>query len=252
MERTRQSFHVEPGAGAWRANRGQVRIGLSFDQGTPKYALYASALEAAGERFGYWVDPVWLAGIDEPLDTDALAGVDGIVLTGGADVDPLRYGFDDPDELCRFAMPERDDRERPIIDEIFRRHLPTLAICRGMQFLNVCLGGTLVPDLANHDGDDDERRHPVRIAPDSYLASKAGATEALASTSHHQAVDRPGEGLRIVATAPDGIVEAIEWVNPAEKPWLVAVQWHPERMHLDEILSGELYRAFFEAVAATH
>jgi putative glutamine amidotransferase len=226
-----------------------VRIGLSYDQGTPKYALYASALEAAGERFGYGVDPVWLASIDEPLDTEALESVDGIVLTGGADVDPLRYGFEDPHALCRFAMPERDDRERPVIEEIFKRSLPTLAICRGMQFLNVCLGGTLVPDLANHDGDDDERRHPVRIAPDSYLASKAGTIEAPASTSHHQAVDRPGKGLRIVATAPDGVVEAIEWVDPTEKPWLVAVQWHPELMQLDEPLAGELYRAFFEAIA---
>ena len=228
-----------------------MRIGLSYDQGTPKYALYASALEAAGERFGYWVDPVWLASIDEPLDTEALESVDGIVLTGGADVDPLRYGFGDPQGLCRFAMPERDDRERPVIDEIFKRSLPTLAICRGMQFLNVCLGGTLVPDLANHDTamtTSDAIRSASRRT--RTWPSKAGTIEAPASTSHHQAVERPGEGLRIVATAPDGIVEAIEWVNPAEKPWLVAVQWHPEQMHLDETLSGELYRAFFEAIAA--
>jgi putative glutamine amidotransferase len=227
-----------------------MRIGLSFDQGTPKYALYASALELAGERYGYEVEPVWLAGVGRALDRGALESVDGIVLTGGADVDPRRYGFADPDGLCRFAMPERDEAELPVLEEIFRRSVPTLAICRGMQFLNVFRGGTLVPDLPNHDGDDDSRRHPVRLEADSRLAAIAGLTAAPGSTSHHQAVGRPGEGLRIVGAADDGTVEAIEWSDPAGKPWLVAVQWHPERMDLGEPLSGSLYRAFLEASAA--
>lgn len=226
-----------------------MKIGLSFDQGTPKYALYASALARAGELFGHSVEPVWLAGVAQPLDSVALGEVEGIVLTGGADIDPRRYGFDDAEGLCRFAMPERDVAELPVLEEIFRRSVPTLAICRGMQFLNVFRGGTLVPDLPNHDGDDDDRRHPVTIAAGSHLAGYAGRTEAPASTSHHQAVDRPGDGLRIVARAADGIVEAIEWSEPAGKPWLVAVQWHPERMRLEEPLAGLLYRAFLEAVA---
>jgi putative glutamine amidotransferase len=227
-----------------------VRIGLSYDQGTAKYPLYASALVEAGERFGYLVEPIWLAGATRPFDRAALESVDGIVLTGGADVDPRRYGFADPDGLCNFAMPERDEAELPVVEEIFRRSLPTLAICRGMQFLNVVRGGSLVPDLPDHEGDDDTRRHAVRIEADSRLAALAGRIEAPASTAHHQAVDRPGDGLRIVAAAQDGVAEGIEWIDPSDKPWLVAVQWHPERMNLDEPLAGLLYQAFLGAVAA--
>jgi putative glutamine amidotransferase len=227
-----------------------VRIGLSFDQGTAKYPLYASALVEAGERFGYSVEPVWLAGTYRAFDRVALESVGGIVLTGGADVAPHRYGFADPDGLCHFALPERDEAELPVVEEIFRRSLPTLAICRGMQFLNVICGGTLVPDLPNHEGDDDTRRHIVRLEAGSCLAGIAGRLEAPASTAHHQAVDRPGDGLRIVALAEDGVAEGIDWIDPSDKPWLVAVQWHPERMDLGETLAGPLYRAFLGAVAA--
>jgi putative glutamine amidotransferase len=228
-----------------------VRIGLSFDQGTGKYPLYASALVEAGKKFGYPVEPVWLAGTTREFDREALENVDGIVLTGGADVAPHRYGFADPDGLCHFALPERDEAEEPIVAEIFRRCVPTLAICRGMQFLNVLRGGTLVPDLPDHEGDDDSRRHLVRLEPGSDLAAIAGQSEAPASTAHHQAVDRPGDGLRIVARAEDGVVEGIEWIDPSDKPWLVAVQWHPERMNLDEPLAGLLYQAFLRAVLHT-
>jgi putative glutamine amidotransferase len=234
---------------AGREGRG-VRIGLSFDQGTPKYALYVSTLLEAAARFGYSVEPVWLAGVGQSLDRKALASVDAIVLTGGADVDPKRYAFEDPDGLCRFAMPERDEVELPVLEEIFRRQVPTLAICRGMQFLNVFRGGTLVPDLPHHDGDDDTRRHDVLLREGSALATLAGSRSAPASTSHHQAVGRAGDGLRIVAQAHDTIAEAIEWVDPQNKPWLIAVQWHPERMDLDEALSGRIYEAFLQAVAA--
>jgi putative glutamine amidotransferase len=227
-----------------------MRIGLSFDQGTAKYPLYASALVEAGTRFGYSVEPVWLAGTKRVFDRAALESVDGIVLTGGADVSPDRYGFADPDGLCHFSLPKRDEAELPVVEEIFRRSLPTLAICRGMQFLNVVRGGSLVPDLPNHEGDDDSRRHAVRFEQGSRLAYLAGRLEAPASTAHHQAIDRPGDGLRVVAFADDGVVEGIEWIDPSDKPWLVAVQWHPERMDLDEPLAGLLYEAFLGAVAA--
>lgn len=222
-------------------------IGLSYDQGTAKYPWYADALRRAGERFGIPVEPVWLAGLGRDLDRELLDRIDGLVLTGGADVEPRRYGFDDPEGLCVHVLPARDEAELPIVDAMLERSLPTLAICRGMQFLNVVRGGTLIPDLPGHEIDD-RLRHPVAIDPGSSLASIAGVTSGEASTSHHQAVDRLGEGLKVVARAPDGIVEAIEWIEPAGKPWLVAVQWHPERMDLAEPLSGSLYQALFTAV----
>jgi putative glutamine amidotransferase len=194
------------------------------------------------------VEPVWLGGRNREVDAAILKSLDGLVLTGGADVEPHRYGFDDPGGSCVHVLPERDEAELPIVDFAMERRLPIFAICRGMQLLNVACGGSLIPDLPGHEFDD-SLRHGVRIEPDSQLGRILGAATGDVSSSHHQAVDRPGSGLRVVATGTDGIVEAIEWENPEAKPWLVAVQWHPERMEIDEALAGPLYRAFFEAIA---
>jgi putative glutamine amidotransferase len=224
-----------------------MRIGLSYHQGRPKDRLYVETLVEAGERFGLPIEPVWLAGLGRAFDRSTLDGLAGVVLTGGADVVPQRYGFEDPEGLCRFTLPERDEAEIPLVQAVLVTELPVLAICRGMQLLNVVRGGTLVPDLPGHDWDDDSQRHDVNLSPGSFLERVAGRNAGPVSSSHHQAVDRPGDGLSIVGTSPEGIVEAIEWSDPAAKPWLVAVQWHPERMSLDEPLSGTLYRAFLEA-----
>jgi putative glutamine amidotransferase len=226
-----------------------LRIGLSYDQGTPKYVFYERALREAATRYGHRVDPVWLAGPSGSAGRDVLESLDGLVLTGGADVTPQRYGFDDPGGLCIHALPERDEAELPIVDFMLERRLPTLAICRGMQFLNVALGGSLVPDLPDHETDDDGWRHAVAIEPDSQLARIVGGHAANVSSSHHQAIDRTGRGLKVVATAPDGIVESVEWESPSAGPWLLAIQWHPERMRLEEPAAGRLYEAFLAEVA---
>lgn len=228
---------------------GSLRIGLSYDQGTVKYPLYERALLEAADRYGHAIEAVWLAGQGREPAAEALTRLDGLVLTGGADVVPQRYGFDDPDGLCIHALPERDEAELPIVEHMLERRLPTLAICRGMQFLNVVLGGTLVPDLSGHERKDDSWRHPVTIVPDTRLSEVVGANRAEVSSSHHQAVDRPGRGLRVVATADDGIVEGIDWEQPEERPWLLAIQWHPERMDLSEPASGRPYEAFLAEVA---
>jgi putative glutamine amidotransferase len=225
-----------------------MRIGLSYDQGTAKYPLYASALIAAGEHFGYPLEAVWLAGSTAPSRTKGLAGMDGVIFTGGADVEPHRYGFDDAAGAC-VTCPGRDEAEIPLLEEAIAREIPVLAICRGMQLLNVVCGGTLVPDLSGHDLDD-AARHPVPLERDSRLAAILGSTSVAVSSSHHQAVDRPGRGLRIVAKGADGIAEAIEWEAAQRLPWLAAVQWHPERMALDEPAGGRLYAAFLQAASA--
>jgi len=225
-----------------------MRIGLSYDQGTAKYPLYAGALAAAGARRGLTVEPIWLGGIGRPSAIDAVDDLDGIVVTGGADVEPWRYGFDDREGLCVHVLPERDEAELPVLRRALELRIPMLAICRGMQLLNVACGGSLIPDLPGHE-QPDTVRHRVAIAPDSWLAARLGGLEGgEVSTAHHQAVDRLGGGLRIAAAAPDGVVEAIEWCDPGARPWLLAVQWHPERMRLEEPLSGALYEAFFDAV----
>jgi len=224
-----------------------MRVGLSYHEGKPEYELYAEVLARAGVRYGIPVEPVWLCGIGKRFDHRSLDGLSGVVLTGGADVAPDRYGFADPEHLCR-VVPERDEAEFPLVEAVLERRLPVLAICRGMQLLNVVCGGTLVLDLPGHDSGDDSKRHTAALSAGSFLADFVGQTAGEVSSTHHQAVERPGAGLQIVAMSPDGIVEAIEWLEPAKKPWLVAVQWHPERMSLDEPLSGTLYREFLRSM----
>ena len=228
-----------------------MKIGLSYDQGTSKYPLYVGALLAAAELALIDVQPVWLAGAEKPLDRSALETIDGLILTGGADIEPQRYNFADPDGLCKVSE-GRDEVEWEILRAAMNRRRPIFAICRGMQLLNVFRGGTLVPHLyGDYHRLDDDARHAVAVEPGSGLAVLVGEIKGDVTSSHHQAVERLGNGLQVAARHADGTIEAIEWTTPWRKPWLAAVQWHPERMGLDEPFSGALYRGFLQAVAVT-
>ncbi len=149
-----------------------------------------------------------------------------------------------------FICEERDAFELQLIRAALERETPVLAICRGVQVLNVALGGSLHSDLEDVVGDAVPHResqtchtyHAVKLEPDSRLAALMGATElAEVASWHHQAVDRLGAGLRAVAWAPDGTVEALEL---SEAPQLLAIQWHPEL----QIEPGSLHRRLFEAI----
>lgn len=228
-----------------------MKIGLSYDQGTPKYRLYLGALLAAAEQALFHVDFVWLAGPDKPLDREALNEIDGLVLTGGADVEPQRYGFRDPKGLCH-TFPGRDEAEIGAITAAFERRLPILAICRGMQLLNVYQGGTLVPDIPGHVLDD-EARHSIQLESGSTLHRLLGSDHGEVTSSHHQAIGELGDGLVAVARHADGTIEAIEWSQPMRKGWMAGVQWHPERMGLDEPFAGPIFKAFLDTIRArTH
>jgi gamma-glutamyl-gamma-aminobutyrate hydrolase PuuD len=157
--------------------------------------------------------------------------LDGLVLTGGPDVDPARYGAE-PHPRSQPPRLERDERELALIDAAGRCGLPLLAICRGMQLLNVARGGTLVQHLPEVVGHDDHNptpgafsTHRVRIEPGSSLHKALGWDARDVPTHHHQGIDRLAEGLSAVAWAEDGTIEAIE--DPT-KPFLTGVQWHPE------------------------
>jgi putative glutamine amidotransferase len=227
-----------------------MKIGLSYDQGSPKYRLYVGALMAAAEQTGIDVAPFWLAGTDREPDRTAMRTMDGLVITGGADVEPHRYGFRDDRGVC-VTYPGRDEIEWEILEAAFARRLPMLAICRGMQLLNVYQGGSLqpdIPDLEHHQLEDDQR-HLVTVEPGSALEILTGQREGAVTSTHHQAVDVLGNGLQVAARHADATIEAIEWTRPMRRPWLSAVQWHPERMGLDEPFSGALFRGFLQAVS---
>ncbi len=161
---------------------------------------------------------------------ELVARLDGIVLSGGPDVDPARYRAEPHPETGR-PRPARDSFEIEVLEEATTLELPVLAICRGLQTLNVSRGGTLIQHLADdmareHHGakGEYEPRH-VRVAAASRLADALGGESAEAMCHHHQAVDLVGEGLVPVAWAADGTIEALE--DP-DLPFLIGVQWHPE------------------------
>jgi putative glutamine amidotransferase len=227
-----------------------VKIGLSFDEGDPVYRFYLGAVMAAAEQAGLEVQPVWLAGADRPTDEAAISTMDGLLLTGGADVEPRRYAHNDEASVCK-PFPGRDEVELAILDRAFERRLPMLAICRGMQLLNVYQGGTLRPELVQPEDHalQDEARHRIVCEPHAALPLLVGEHEGLVNSTHRQAVNRLGHGLQIAAKHDDGTIESIEWVRPMRRPWLAAVQWHPERMGLDEPFSGAIFRGFLQAVS---
>jgi len=161
--------------------------------------------------------------------------LDGIVFSGGDDLDPSLYG----QQLHPRAEPIDPDRQRfelELIKEVERRQMPALGICLGCQLMNVHRGGSLhqfLPDnqregpLEHRKLDDDGRRHPVKLEPGTKLTAAVGRQEISVNTRHKQSIDRTGRGLRVIAKAPDGVIEGIE--DPSH-PFFMAVQWHPENL----------------------
>jgi putative glutamine amidotransferase len=185
---------------------------------------------------------------------DALAGVDGLLLTGGGDVDPAKYG-ETPHEPLEDVDPARDDFEIALIAAARARDLPIFAICRGVQVLNVAAGGTLVQDIPsqvpgalNHSFSVPQHQpydlaHEIWVEKDSLLAKLMGdrligADTCEVNSRHHQAVKTVAPGFRVAATAPDGVIEAVE--DPAAR-FCLGVEWHPENFWR----TGE-FRALFE------
>jgi len=172
--------------------------------------------------------PVLLPVIDAADDVDeVLQRVGGLVMTGGGDVDPENYGAE-PDPRTTRVDPTRDAHDIALCRAAIERDVPTLAICRGSQVLNVAVGGTLVQHLDRHFDIDryNEAVHDVDVEPSSTLADWTRATRLGVNTLHHQAVAVPGPDASVVAHAADGTIEAIEVDG---KP-VVGVQWHPELM----------------------
>ena len=188
-----------------------------------KYRNYVRAVERAGGRACFHGTP---------------EACSALLLPGGGDMEPWRYG--QPNTAARDLDPVRDALELDLLDRFTTLGEPVLGICRGMQSINVFFGGTLFQDVPGHartDGAD--RVHPVRSAPGIFADLNAGHV----NSSHHQAVDRPGNALRAEQWAPDGVIEAIRH----ERLPVWGVQWHPER--LPGPAGPRLFRAFLDLCA---
>lgn len=222
-----------------------------------------SSYGRAGERQTFsvpceYVDAVRMAGgvpiVLPPVEGEMPEGLDavaGLILPGGGDVDPAHYGGGHHDANYGISQ-ERDRFELALTRAaLARAELPLLCVCRGMQLLNVALGGDLIAHIPDHFGDSVVHRtpqlkpvpHGVRLAPDSRLAMLLDGTELVVRSVHHQAVGRLGDGLRAVAWSDDGVIEAVE---SERHPFVIGVQWHPE---LDALTDRRPMRLFEEVVA---
>jgi putative glutamine amidotransferase len=215
-------------------------IGITTDHNDrlTQYALpysYATSVEKAGGL------PLMLPyKIDHALIPQLVEQFDGFVFSGGADLDPAAWG-ESRHPQAEPLDPNREKFELALMAEVEKRRLPALGICLGCQLMNVYRGGTLVqflPDTLPKNslehrrfGADWSKRHAIDLVGDSIIAKSLGKTEVIANSSHKQAVKTLGKNLRIIATAPDGVIEGIE--DPTFPLW-TGVQWHPERMHDEE------------------
>ncbi len=182
---------------------------------------YYKAIERAGGI------PVMLPPMPELLDgrlIDLIDRVDGVLFHGGGDIDPRRYGDAATAEQLYGIVYEHDEVELAVMRSAIDHDLAVLGLCRGLQILNVALGGTLVQDIGNED--HWLQYHPVSLEPDSRLAGAfASVRPARCHSVHHQIIDQIADGLRVVGRADDGMLEAVELESAT---WVVATQWHPE------------------------
>jgi putative glutamine amidotransferase len=213
--------------------------------------MYVDAVQrAGGSAVLLPVDQAWIEDPDELLDR-----LDGLMLAGGADLDPATYGAERHPQTVGM-VPERDAFELALTRAAFARDLPYLGICRGMQVMNVAAGGTLIQHLPESHGHDDHRRvsgsfegadHDVRLAPGSLAARAAGEELHPTKSHHHQGVGEVGEGLAVTGWATvDELPEAIE---RADRRFALGVQWHPEADETSRLIGALVAQAAQHASA---
>ena len=210
------------------------RVGLTYSYRN-KSKPYEAALLTVG------LEPVLLA----PGDSASIEGLDGLLISGGCDLNPKLYG-QEPDAKAGQPDDRRDAMELRLLANALDRNLPVLAICRGMQLFNVHHGGSLEQHREGHEtrsGDPSLPAHAVNVTPGTELASILGEGTHPVNSRHHQTIKDVGDGLVISAHSEDGVIEGLE--RP-DKRFAVAVQWHPE----DQVSCDETQRKLFQAFAA--
>ena len=195
--------------------------------------------------------PVVLPPVGESAAEALIHSLDGLLLSGGSDLDPSYYGEKPVSELG-VTLPERDAFEMALVRLALRRGMPVFGICRGMQVLNVALGGTLYQDLPSQREQDPLKHrqdtpkwqptHEVRVSEGSYIAEVMGRESVKVNSYHHQGIRDLAEGLVVTGRSLDGVIEAVEAEDLSER-WLLGVQWHAEAMRG----SGPQQESLFEA-----
>ena len=206
-----------------------MRIGITDCLREDKLKQYFDWIQGIGSNVEFEL----LSPVDGNLD--GVGKIDGLLLTGGGDVDPAFYGCTHLRSMAKNINAKRDEFEFEIIKRALDADLPVLGVCRGMQVMNVALGGSLHVDLKSKGFNDHSTsvngglKHRVSIEPNSLLSGLAGRLEQEVNSYHHQAVDELGKGLMPTAQSPDGVIEAAEWSSKEGMSFFLLVQWHPER-----------------------
>ena len=206
-------------------------------------AAKKTAVSRCDKRFEFYTDWLESTGIKYKIldykenNFDDIKECSSLLLTGGDDIFPEFYNdWEEGRNRSKF-VPERDGFEFKLLDYALKNSMPILGICRGMQLINCRLNGSLISDIETIRGknhrkisDSQDREHEVNVLENSLLYEIIQNKRGKINSSHHQAVDRLGEGLVITAKADDGIIEAFEWSERESKPFFLGIQWHPERM----------------------
>ena len=214
---------------------------------------YSSWIERNGENTE-WIN-LYALSIDSALKM--INTCDGLLVTGGEDVHPEYYGSISDTARCGAIDHYRDSLEFALIDFALNNKMPIFGVCRGHQILNVALGGTLIIDIPDdfdtsvihRQKDWKNCYHEVDVVVNSDLYYVSSVTSGIVNSNHHQGIDITGLGLMISSYSKDSLPESIEWANSEDKGFLMAVQWHPERMDIDHPLSRNLAVEFLKEAA---
>lgn len=227
-----------------------LRIAVSYIHNSPEKNNYIKWLKSVRP------EAELLVMYDMPQDSVELMfrSCHGLLLTGGDDIYPGWHGKEKDTARCGEFDLKRDTLELYLFREALRRKMPILGICRGSQLINVALGGSLYVDIptdinsnvAHQIEDWRNCYHEVRVYSNGLLGTISGVESGTVNSNHHQAVDRLADDLRVLAIASDGIIESIGWADTLKKPFLLGVQWHPERMDSTSVLSRPLAERFFK------
>lgn len=171
---------------------------------------------------------------------------DGVILSGGVDIHPKYYeqSIHYPNAPEKGFQTHRDDFEFSVLEKSLQRNIPVLGICRGLQLINVYFDGTLVRDLGNknstHQAHEHDRKHSVKVESGTTLHDIAKVDSGIVNSAHHQAIDKLGKDLAVNSYSEDGVIEGVEWKNKSNRSFMLALQWHPERMHIAGLIDSPL------------
>lgn len=232
-----------------------------------KIAVSKGHGSASYERYGKWINNadstiIWIDMYHLPMDSarKIISNCDGLLVTGGEDVNPDMHGRLSEISRCGTIDYKRDTLEYMLLDYAFNHRMPVVGVCRGQQIINVFLGGNLYIDLPVDKPSNihhrctrsDTCKHLITLVSGSLLEEISGVNSCEVNSSHHQAVDIPANNIKVLAYAPDSVIESIGWIDTTGKSFMLGVQFHPEHLDFGHPVAGNLAKRFVKEIKKYH